>query len=75
MLFYNFLRINCQIVVRKLTGHKYTISWFAMTFCRWRGANAAPNSEKKYNRQFKHRAAVNKLYEIAMLIKHTARFL
>ena len=32
-----------------------------------------PNSEKKYNHQFKHRAAVNKLLEMAMLIEHTAR--
>ena len=36
-------------------------------------ANTVPNSEKKCNRQFKHRAAVNKLFEIATLTEDTAQ--
>ena len=35
MLFCNFLRINPQLLVQKLRGHNYTISEFAMPFCRW----------------------------------------
>ena len=45
MLFCNFLRINPELVVQKLPGHKYTISEFAMPFSAG-GANTA-NSEKK----------------------------
>ena len=32
MLLCNFLRINPQLVVQKLPGHKYTISEFVMPF-------------------------------------------
>ena len=32
-----------------------------------------PNSEKKCNCQFKHRAAVNKLFEMATLTEDTAQ--
>ena len=32
MLLCNFLRVNPQLVVQKLPGHKYTISEFVMPF-------------------------------------------
>ena len=32
MLFCDFVRINLQLVVQKVPGHKYTISEFAMPF-------------------------------------------
>ena len=72
MLFCNFLRINSQLVVQKLIGHN--TSFHNLRFHFAGGAKTAPNSEKKYNRQLKHRTAVNKPFEIVTLIEHTARF-
>ena len=40
MLLCNFLRINPQLVVQKLPGHKYTISEFVVPFFAV-GANTA----------------------------------
>ena len=73
MLFCNFLRINPQLVVQKLIGpqkHHFIVR-DAIFFAG--GANTVPNSEKKCNRQFKHRAAVNKLFKMAMLTEDTAQ--
>ena len=73
MLFCNFLRINLQLVVQKLIGpqiHHFIVR-DAIFFAG--GANTVPNSEKKCNRQFKHRAAVNKLFEMATLTEDTAQ--
>ena len=67
-LFGNFLRINPQLVVQKLPGHKYTISEFAMSFCRW-------GKHNKFWEKIKLSVqAVNKLLKMATLSEHTASF-
>ena len=71
MLFCNFMRINPQLVVQRLTEHKkYTISEFAMLFCRW---GKYSKFWEKIKCQFKQLG--NKLLKVATLSEHNVRIL
>ena len=76
MLFCNFLRINphCSAKINRAQIHHFS---YIVCDAILQVGQTVPNSEKKYNHQFKHRAAFNKLFEMATLIEHTgtARFL